>query len=171
MLRCSGGRVRACEETIRSPTWISPSVGSRNPAISRNVVVLPQPEGPNRQINRPWSIRNETLSTTASDPNRLVRPRNSTDANHFTPCCFLARTNAGGPKSLDGRSGGHTFSEIIDGRLDAASAVRDAERVEADFDDAQRAEDHRRVDVAHMGDPGRLACEFADPDAEHDAAF
>src|SRR5438552_1864957 len=80
MLRCSGGSVRVFEETRRSPTLISPSDGSRNPAISRNVVVLPQPEGPSRQTSWPWSIRNETSSTTASDPNRLVRPRKSTDA-------------------------------------------------------------------------------------------
>src|SRR5260370_40469065 len=85
MLRCSGGSVRAFEDTSRSPTWISPSEGSRKPAISRNVVVLPQPEGPSRQTNCPWSIRSETLSTTASDPNRLVRPRKSTDANHIPP--------------------------------------------------------------------------------------
>ena len=29
MLRCSGGRVRAVDDTSRSPTWISPAVGSR----------------------------------------------------------------------------------------------------------------------------------------------
>src|SRR4029077_20311515 len=67
--------------------------------------------------------------------------------------------------------GGHTFSEKVDRRLDAASAVRDAERAQADFDDGKRAKDHRRVDEAHMGDPERLAREFADPDAKHDAAF
>src|SRR5882757_6800158 len=80
ILRCSGGSVRACEDTSRSPTWISPSEGSRKPAISRSVVVLPQPDGPSRQTSCPWSIFNETLSTTASGPNRLVRPRKSTDA-------------------------------------------------------------------------------------------
>ena len=60
-----------------------------NPAISRSVVVLPQPDGPSRQTSCPWSIRSETLSTTASDPNRLVRSRNSTDANRLTPCILL----------------------------------------------------------------------------------
>src|SRR6266496_1580487 len=85
MLRCSGGSVRVFEETRRSPTLISPSEGSRNPASSRSVVVLPQPDGPNRQTSCPWSIRKETSSTTASDPNRLVRPRKSTDANQCLP--------------------------------------------------------------------------------------
>src|SRR5271154_6238388 len=70
---------------MQSPTWISPLVGSRKPAISRSVVVLPQPDGPSRQTSCPWSIRKLTSSTTASDPNRLVRPRNSTDANHIPP--------------------------------------------------------------------------------------
>src|SRR5437016_14366174 len=83
MLRCSGGRVRAFDDTNRSPTWISPSEGSRKPAISRSVVVLPQPDGPSRQTSCPWSIRSETSSTTVSGPKRLVRPRNSTDATHF----------------------------------------------------------------------------------------
>src|SRR5258708_23726121 len=65
----------------------------------------------------------------------------------------------------------HAFPQPLDRGLDAALAVRDIERVEADFDDAERAQDHRGVDVAHMGDPERLAVQFADPDAEHHAAF
>src|SRR6516165_106231 len=85
MLRFSGGSVLARDDTRRSPTRISPSDGSRNPAISRKVVVLPQPDGPSRQTSLPWSILSETSSTTASDPNRLVRPRNSTDATQLPP--------------------------------------------------------------------------------------
>src|SRR3954454_5927177 len=81
MLRCSGGSVRVFDDTRRSPTLISPSDGSRKPAISRSVVVLPQPDGPSRQTSCPWSIVSETLSTTASDEKRLVSPRKSTDAN------------------------------------------------------------------------------------------
>ena len=37
--------------------------------------------------------------------------------------------------------------------------------------DAQRAQDHRRVDVAHVGDAERLAGELADALAQHHAAF
>jgi hypothetical protein len=66
MLRRSGGSVRLGEETMRSPTAISPSVGSTKPAISRSVVVLPQPEGPSRQTSNPCSMRSETLSTAAT---------------------------------------------------------------------------------------------------------
>src|SRR5438445_3925010 len=99
MLRCSGGSVRAFDDTSRSPTWISPSEGSRKPAISRSVVVLPQPDGPSRQTSCPWSIRSETLSTTASDPKRLVRPRKSTDANHITPHLRVLYLNTPAPLS------------------------------------------------------------------------
>src|SRR5882757_5594716 len=105
MLRCSGGSVRAFEDTSRSPTRISPSDGSRNPASSRNVVVLPQPDGPSRQTSWPWSILSETLSTTASEANRLVRPRNSTDANPITPqvSVFALRPRARRCRPLDYR--------------------------------------------------------------------
>src|SRR6266852_6550844 len=67
--------------------------------------------------------------------------------------------------------GTHTFAEPFDRSLNAAVAVRDLERLEADFDDTQGAQDHRGVDVSHMGDPKRLATELADPDPEHHAAF
>src|SRR5437660_6663373 len=90
MLRCSGGSVRAAEDTTLSPTAISPAVGSTKPAISRRVVVLPQPEGPSRQTSSPCSMRSDTLSTTAAAPYRLVRPRNSTDAT-TTPMPRRAR--------------------------------------------------------------------------------
>ncbi len=68
MLRRSGGIVRAGEETRWSPTRISPAEGSTKPAISRKVVVLPQPEGPSRHTSRPCSIVSDTLSTTAVSP-------------------------------------------------------------------------------------------------------
>ena len=68
MLRCSGGSVRAGDDTTRSPTAISPADGSTKPAISRKVVVLPQPDGPSRQTSSPCSMRSDTSSTTASRP-------------------------------------------------------------------------------------------------------
>src|SRR5689334_23541389 len=80
MLRFSGGSVADGDDTTRSPTRTSPSLGSTKPAISRSVVVLPQPDGPSRHTSLPCSIVSDTLSTTAVGPYRLVRPRNSTDA-------------------------------------------------------------------------------------------
>src|SRR5260370_1192205 len=80
MLRRSGGTVRAGEEMTLLPTRISPAEGSTKPAISRKVVVLPQPDGPSRHTRRPCSTVSEMSSTTASSPYSLVRPRNSTEA-------------------------------------------------------------------------------------------
>src|SRR6266700_8364068 len=69
------------------------------------------------------------------------------------------------------KSGTYTFAEPFDRGFNATLAVRDLERLEADFDDTQGAQNHRGVDVSHMGDPECLAAEFADPDPEHHAAF
>src|SRR3954466_3017979 len=80
MLRPSGGTVRAGEDRTLSPTTISPAEGSMNPAIKRNVVVLPQPDGPNKQTNWPCSMRKDTPSTAVAAPNRLPRAFNSTEA-------------------------------------------------------------------------------------------
>ena len=68
MLRRSGGSVCAGEEISLSPTRISPALGSTKPAISRSVVVLPQPEGPSRQTRWPCAMVSEISSTTAASP-------------------------------------------------------------------------------------------------------
>ena len=83
MLRRSGGSVFCGEETTRSPTRISPAFGSMKPAISRNVVVLPQPDGPSRQTRVPCSIVSDTSSTTASDP-IFLRQAAQLDRRHFS---------------------------------------------------------------------------------------
>ena len=49
--------------------------------------------------------------------------------------------------------------------------MRDLQRIQRHLDDGERAQDHRRVDMAHMGDAEGLAVQFANPDAEHDTAF
>src|SRR5882757_70721 len=63
------------------------------------------------------------------------------------------------------------FREPLDRGLGSALAMGNAERLEAGFDHAERAQNHRRVDVAHMGDAERLPLQVADADAEHHAAF
>ena len=45
------------------------------------------------------------------------------------------------------------------------------QRIKPDLDDAERAQNHRRIHMAHMGDAKRLAGEVADPGAQHHAAF
>ena len=49
----SGGRNVFPPDTTLSPIRISPLVGFSKPAISLNIVVFPQPEGPNKVINSP----------------------------------------------------------------------------------------------------------------------
>ena len=54
--------------TSLPPRWISPEVGSSRPAIMRSVVVLPQPEGPSRQMNSPLSTTRSMPSTETTSP-------------------------------------------------------------------------------------------------------
>ena len=49
----------------------SPWSGCSNPAISRSVVVLPQPDGPRKEWNEPRGISKDTASTAATSPNRF----------------------------------------------------------------------------------------------------
>jgi hypothetical protein len=68
MFRPSGGTVRCGEDRTLPPTAISPAEGSMKPAISRNVVVLPHPDGPSRQTSCPCPIINDTSSTATASP-------------------------------------------------------------------------------------------------------
>ena len=65
----------------------------------------------------------------------------------------------------------HLAPQILHGRLHAAAAVRDGERLEAHLHGAQRAQHHGRVGVAHVGDAEGLAAELAQADAQHHAAL
>src|SRR6476620_163250 len=56
----------------------SPSSGSSKPAISRSVVVLPQPEGPSREKNAPRGMSRVRFFTAIASPKRLVTPVNRT---------------------------------------------------------------------------------------------
>src|SRR5436305_11424640 len=65
VLRRCGGSV-----SIRlSPKRISPALRSAKPAIVRNSVVLPQPDGPSSVKNSPSAISSETSSTARTVPN------------------------------------------------------------------------------------------------------
>ena len=75
MLRfCDGTAVKS-----RPSTVISPDVACSSPAITRSVVVLPQPDGPSIVKNSPPRTSKETPSTavTVAAPtvNRLVKLR------------------------------------------------------------------------------------------------
>src|SRR5262249_3091950 len=89
-------------DTTRSPTRISPAVGSTKPATRRSVVVLPQPDGPSRQTMVPLAIVIEISSTTASEPYFFVNPRSSTDATGFPFTAYATRTPARRESSASG---------------------------------------------------------------------
>src|ERR1700727_2107565 len=56
---------------------IRPDVGCSKPAISRKVVVFPQPDGPSSEKNSPLAM-SRSIPSTATSVNRLVRPASST---------------------------------------------------------------------------------------------
>ena len=84
MARRSGGTVRPGAERMRSPTVIWPASSARNPARSRNVVVLPQPEGPSSETSCPGSIARLRSSTAATVPKYFVT-RSSATADMVPP--------------------------------------------------------------------------------------
>ena len=67
--RLSGGSLVMSRPRRR----IVPLVGSSNPPIIRNVVVLPQPEGPSSEKNSPAPTSRETPSTARTSRNRFSR--------------------------------------------------------------------------------------------------
>src|SRR5438034_8075275 len=56
----------------RPPRRIPPAVGTMNPAIMRNVVVLPQPDGPSSTTSSPCAISRSTPATARTSPYVLV---------------------------------------------------------------------------------------------------
>src|SRR5690349_968756 len=65
MSRRRGGTITPCvgADTTRSPMLMLPEVGCSSPATQRNVVVLPQPEGPSRTTISPAGTAKLTPST------------------------------------------------------------------------------------------------------------
>src|ERR687894_836788 len=59
-------------ETSRSPKKTAPEVCVSRPAMIRINVVLPQPDGPRRQVTCPFGKVNETSCTACSEPKVLV---------------------------------------------------------------------------------------------------
>src|SRR6516164_4281208 len=65
----------------------------------------------------------------------------------------------------------HVIAQPVDRGLNAALAVRDTERAEPGLDDPQRAEHHRRINMAHMGNAKRFAVHRPEPAAKDHSAF
>ena len=75
-LRLAGDR----DVTSFPSIYIVPPVTVSSPAMSRNVVDLPQPEGPSNAANCPGRTAKLTPSTAGSGPHVLLTERNSTSA-------------------------------------------------------------------------------------------
>src|SRR5437879_2315405 len=86
MSRLPGGK----SFTTRPPILMVPLVGKSSPATMRNVVVLPQPDGPSRLTNSPSAISRSRSRTAASAPNSLQ------SLLMETPAIGLAFDSAGG---------------------------------------------------------------------------
>src|SRR4051794_20247749 len=93
-------------------------------------------------------------------------------------CDFRTRSCSNGRKRLksvsskmDQALGSDAFTKVVYRRGHATFAVRNAKRLKAHFDDTQRAQDHWRVYVAHMGDTESFALQITDANPENDAAF
>src|SRR5438105_14143434 len=82
---------------------IRPSSGVSKPAISRNSVVLPQPEGPSSAKNSPASIASDTRSTAAMAPNRLLAPMISRTGMSRSAARFQMAPGAGAQALIGAR--------------------------------------------------------------------
>src|ERR1017187_10310603 len=63
----------------------SPGSGNSNPAIVRNKVVLPEPDGPSSATSSPDSTLRLTLSSAVKSPNFFVAFLTSTLMQNFNP--------------------------------------------------------------------------------------
>lgn len=68
MPRRSGASTFPGRDRILPPTLMVPVLGSTKPAISRKVVVLPQPDGPSRHTSAPRSTARSMESRTVVEP-------------------------------------------------------------------------------------------------------
>src|SRR5215831_11053759 len=76
MSRSFGGR----SLTTSPPIEMLPEVTSSSPAIIRNVVLLPQPDGPTSTTNSVSGISRSMLWTASTSSKRLTTLRNTTSA-------------------------------------------------------------------------------------------
>src|ERR1700733_14486514 len=83
--RFSGGSLSTLRPWIR----MSPDVTSSNPAIIRNVVVLPQPEGPTKEMNSPFVTR-RSKSMTAGVALAKTLPNLTSSRLYFTSALRLS---------------------------------------------------------------------------------
>src|SRR6266446_9390683 len=79
ILRSRGGTSTPCSgaETTAPPMRIVPALGCSSPATQRNVVVLPQPDGPSRATISPAATVKLTSSTAGLPMAKTLRSRST----------------------------------------------------------------------------------------------
>src|SRR5437763_6913869 len=95
MLRARGATdtPSAGADTIAPPMRISPAVGCSSPATQRNVVVLPQPDGPSSATMPPAGTVKLTSSTAGVPAAKTLRKRSTrnSDDTRVAPISFVPR--------------------------------------------------------------------------------
>src|SRR5215472_16221018 len=140
--------------------WIAPEVGISNPATMRSEVVLPQPDGPRKEMNSPCSTEREKSSTATWVAKRLWTWENSRNGMALFP----VRAAAGDDVERDHRTPGEQEGEHGQGRgfVGAVGAeelhvwaeglavqeARDGELADDDGEGEERAAGERGVDGA-----------------------
>src|SRR6266480_2075810 len=144
--------IGASSLTILSPIRISPDVMVSSPATMRNVVVLPQPDGPTSTRNSLSRMLRFTSSTACTSSYALLSFRMTTWAIAVP---FHAQNSAGRNSSLPVGSSLHRAGQTGDVMLDE-------ERVyQRHRDGAEQGAGHQRPPEEHIaadelrGDPDR----------------
>src|SRR2546421_7469344 len=139
-----------------------PSSGRSKPAISRSVVVFPEPDGPSSVKNSPASTSRSTWSTATTSPYVLRRPeRRTSNAAEIVPVA-------------GGRSGSVCVANRLLQQVESALEQRvvDRERHE-DADDVAVHPAREQHEAALAGSRGHargaLGCPLGKLDGEHRA--
>src|SRR5437763_9680127 len=107
-----GSRIpRSGDDTTLPAMLISPPVGCSSPATQRNVVVLPQPEGPSSATISPAATVKLTPSTAGAPAAKILRKRSTRSSADMQLAPITSPRKAGrgrrlrrAPKKHDGHS-------------------------------------------------------------------
>src|SRR3990172_5032599 len=119
-----------------------PAVASSRPAINRNAVVSPQPDGPTRTLNCWSGISNEMLLTAVTVPNFLDTPSRNTRAIAAASggSCLCGRVS---PCSLSLLQSPLDRGDDVDrGRIDPRQAGQVHAGEVTEHDEGERSEEH-----------------------------
>src|SRR4051812_9714692 len=112
--------------TSRPSTRMRPEVGVSKPAIMRRTVVLPQPEGPSREMNSPRSNARSTSWTTVLVRKLLVMPSRRRKGS------LMSAVPGGGAGGKAGQQLDHAHRDPGDGKGDHRERRRFERAVGAD---------------------------------------